>query len=160
MRAIHSPSRDGCARSRKRVEGGRDEDGRGAQHRVFALEREVRQQHVRVRARRRTRARRGSRRHRAAVDDDGGDRVAERRRVGRGGDAPRRASASGLAGDERDEQLLLAREAPVDGGPGAAGLAGDVVERGLGQPDPRDAGEGRVEDPDAWGSAPRRKCIA
>ena len=83
-----------------------------------------------------------------AGDDHGGDRVAEV--VGRG--PPRRATAAAERRDlaverPRASSCLAAREAAVDGGPGAAGLAGDVVERGLGEPDPGDAGERRVEDP-------------
>ena len=40
----------------------------------------------------------------------------------------------------------LAGEVAVERGPGAAGLAGDVVERGLGDADPGDAGDGAVEE--------------
>ena len=52
-----------------------------------------------------------------------------------------------LAVEGGREQGIAAGEAAVDGGPGAAGLAGDVVEGGLGDADPGDAGQGRIEDP-------------
>ncbi len=52
---------------------------------------------------------------------------------------------AGLTGDERAQQRGLAREVAVQRGSRAAGLARDVVERGLGDSHPRDAGHGGVE---------------
>ena len=148
MRATHSPRRVGALGVEEARERRRDDAARApSEHASPRSNDEVRQQQLGL-------VRRATNRSASCVEQERGapcvdhrdDRVGERSaRPGRGDD--RVARALGLALDERGEQRLLAGEAPVDGGPGAAGLAGDVVERGLGQPDPGDAGERGIEDP-------------
>ena len=71
-------------------------------------------------------------------------RLGQRRLLsGRVDHKPVTRSSSG--GDGAAHELGLAVEVAVERGTRAAGLAGDVVERGLRQAEPGDAGEERID---------------
>ena len=78
-------------------------------------------------------------------------------RSGSGSTASARSveEAADLPGDRLgDELVATALEPAVDGGPRQAGLGGDVLEAGLGQAPPLDAGDRRLEDPGAGVARP------
>ena len=104
MRATHSPSRVGAVGGEEARERGRDERGRGAQHRVLPLERELRQRGSRARARA-TNAER--RRARANVVGRGEDR---RRRPRRRASSARPAAAS----DRGAQRVATSRSTSAD----------------------------------------------
>jgi hypothetical protein len=134
----------GAIRGKKSLERRRDQGGCAAEHEVFVLERKVREQlfgfvggDKRERLMRLHQLGRGCNRHRRGVGE----------RIGglRGGEHIV-LEAAGLPRDDRLDQISLARERAVHGRPGAAGLASYVVERCLGQADPRNTNQRGVDE--------------
>ncbi len=146
MRVSHSPAR-GCLGCEEAREGGSDDVRAGGEDRVGAVEREIREQHLGLG---------GDHEHERGMraEPRGGfehycdDRALEIvGRLGRGTQPG--LEHRGLTRDERGDDGVLAGEVAVEGRAGAAGFAGDVVEGGLADADPGDAGDRRVEQPRA-----------
>ena len=144
MRATHSPSRSARSAGRKRVNDGATTRAGAAPAARSPGRTRAAARRAPARARARTRARRACGTSAAVVRITASTASPSVSASSAASSTRPARVATSRSSTARDEGLA-AGEAPVDGGAGAAGLLGDVVEGGLGDADPGDAGKGGVE---------------